>query len=166
MPRRDWLFFYLYIFTPKSERQYAVWTYLVHLCFLLCLCVCVYVYAFLYVCGFYNYFFFSFVYCSVASSSLPSFGSPNFLLSHNNTLSDFLFVKIILPPFYLAFPVFLSLLVALFLFRFSPYPLFPSHEKNYPETRESMRDREVRRGGIWRIGWSEGSGEIIVYRRG
>lgn len=67
-------FFYLYIFTPKSERQYAVWTYLVHLCFLLCVRVCVYVYAFLRV--WLLQLFFSFVYCSVASSSLPSFGSP------------------------------------------------------------------------------------------
>jgi len=40
-------------------------------------------------------------------------------------------------------PRFLSLLVALF----PPPPLFSSRE-NYPETRESKRDREVRRGGI------------------
>lgn len=142
-PARLTFFFYLYIFTPKSERQYAVWTYLVHLCFLLCLCVCVYVYAFLYVCGFYNYFFFSFVYCSVASSSLPSFGSPNFLLSHNNTLSDFLFVKIILPPFYLAFPVFLSLLVALFFI-----PFFPP-TRSFRVTKKIIR-RHVRVWGIER----------------
>lgn len=44
--RRDWHFFYffffhLYIFTPKSERQYAVWTYLVHLCVYVCTRMCV-----------------------------------------------------------------------------------------------------------------------------
>lgn len=41
--RRDWHFFfvYLYIFTPKSERQYAVWTYLVHLCVYVCTRICV-----------------------------------------------------------------------------------------------------------------------------
>lgn len=52
--------------------------------------------------------------------------------------------------------------------RYPPLPSRPpiifSHE-NYPETCESKRDRGVQRGRIRRIGWLEGSGEIIVYRR-
>ena len=39
--RLTFFFFYLYIFTPKSERQYAVWTYLVHLCVYVCTRMCV-----------------------------------------------------------------------------------------------------------------------------
>lgn len=146
-PARLTFFLFIYFHTEvrKAIRSMNLLSTFVFPFVSMCMCVRVRVFTCV---AFTTIFFFSFVYCSVASSSLPSFGSPNFLLSHNNTLSDFLFVKIILPPFYLAFPVFLSLLVALFLFRFSPYPLFPSHEKNYPETRESMRDREVRRGGI------------------
>lgn len=130
-------FFYLYIFTPKSERQYAVWTYLVHLCFLLsvrvyvCMCVrvftCVAFTTIFLICLLFRGFFFS---------SIIWFSY--FFLSHNNTLSDFLFVRSFYPRFTSHSP-FLS------LFFFGLYsifpPLFPSHE-NYPETRESKRDRE------------------------
>lgn len=98
-------FFYLYVFTPKSERQYAVWTYLVHLCFFfVCTCMCVSC-THSYVCGFYNYFF---SHLSIVPWLLLLFHHLVLLfsfLSHNNTFSDFLFVKFILPPFYLAFPV-------------------------------------------------------------
>lgn len=134
-------FFYLYIFTPKSERQYAVWTYLVHLCFpFLCVRVCVYVYAFLRV--WLLQLFFSFVYCSVASSSLPSFGSPiSFcpIIIRTLTFSLLDHSTPVLPRI----PRFFHFFFFWFIFP----PLFPSHE-NYPKTRESKRDREVRRGGI------------------
>lgn len=115
---------------------------------------------------------FFFLFFSLHLLLLLSFGSSISLflasLSHNNTLFlSFLYLEIrsvrsFSPQYYLAIPRFsVSLSVALFRLP----PVLPSH-KNYPETRESKRDREVRRGGIWRIGWSEGSGEIIVYRRG
>lgn len=145
-------------------------------------CVCVRVY----VCGFYNYlFFFSFVYCSVPSSSVSLLLLPRFLLclfvcffvfflfrhlvllfffvffffilfaflSRNNTLSLSFFSLSILanrfvrdrtpPVLPRNSPFLFSLSVALFRLP----PVLPSHE-NYPETRESKRDREVRRGGI------------------
>lgn len=143
MPRRDWLFFlFIYFHTEvrKAIRSMNLLSTFVFPFVSMCMCVRVRVSLRVWLL---QLFFFSFVYCSVASSSLPSFGSPNFLLSHNNTLSDFLFVKIILPPFYLAFPVFLSLLVALFLFRFFPLPALS-------ESRKKIIRRHVRVWGIER----------------
>lgn len=144
-------------------------------------CVCVRVY----VCGFYNYLFFShlsivpcllllflfyyfraffFVYLFVSSSSSSSviwffyFSLCFFFilfafLSRNNTLSLSFFSLSILanrfvrdrtpPVLPRNSPFLFSLSVALFRLP----PVLPSHE-NYPETRESKRDREVRRGGI------------------
>lgn len=144
-------------------------------------CVCVRVY----VCGFYNYlFFFSFVYCSVPSSSVSLLLLPRFLLClFVCFFVFFLFRHLVLLFFFVFFFLFCSLFCpvttrSLFLFslsilanrfvrdrtppvlpRNSPFlfslsvalfrlpPVLPSHE-NYPETRESKRDREVRRGGI------------------
>lgn len=130
-------------------------------------------------------FFFSFVYCSVPSSSVSLLLLPRFLLclfvcffvfflfrhlvllfffvffffilfaflSRNNTLSLSFFSLSILanrfvrdrtpPVLPRNSPFLFSLSVALFRLP----PVLPSHE-NYPETRESKRDREVRRGGI------------------
>lgn len=145
-------------------------------------CVCVRVY----VCGFYNYlFFFSFVYCSVPSSSVSRLLLPRFLLClFVCFFVFFLFRHLVLLFFFVFFFSFCSLFCpvttrSLFHFfslsilanrfvrdrtppvlpRNSPFlfslsvalfrlpPVLPSHE-NYPETRESKRDREVRRGGI------------------
>lgn len=144
MPRRDWLFFlFIYFHTEvrKAIRSMNLLSTFVFPFVSMCMCVRVRVSLRVWLL---QLFFFSFVYCSVASSSLPSFGSPNFLLSHNNTLSDFLFVKIILPPFYLAFPVFLSLLVALYFF----YSVFPP-TRSFRVTKKIIR-RHVRVWGIER----------------
>lgn len=143
MPRRDWLFFYLYIFTPKSERQYAVWTYLVHLCFLFCVyvyvCTCVRVsYD---VCGFYNYFFFliCLLFCGFFFSSVIWFSYFPFC-PINNTLSDFLFVRSFYPRFTSHSPFFFS-------FTFWFYSVFPS--PLFPSSRKIIR-RHVRVRGIER----------------
>lgn len=126
------------------------------------------------ICLLFRAFFFCFFSTTSALSSLficlflrllplPSFGSSIFLcvfffilfafLSRNNTLSLSFFSLSILanrfvrdrtpPVLPRNSPFLFSLSVALFRLP----PVLPSHE-NYPETRESKRDREVRRGGI------------------
>lgn len=83
-------------------------------------------------------FFFSFcsLFCPVTTRSLFLFFSLSILANR--------FVRDRTPPVLPRNSPFLfSLSVALFRLP----PVLPSHE-NYPETRESKRDREVRRGGI------------------
>lgn len=114
---------------------------------------------------FYYFRAFFFVYLFVSSSSSSSviwffyFSLCFFFfilfafLSRNNTLSLSFFSLSILanrfvrdrtpPVLPRNSPFLFSLSVALFRLP----PVLPSHE-NYPETRESKRDREVRRGGI------------------
>jgi len=123
-PARLTFFFFIYIFSHRSQKgntQYELT--LVRLCF-----VCLY--AFLYVCGFLRLF--STFYCSVPSSSSSSSSS-------TTSSSSFVFLVLL--------SLFCSTITRSLAFINRSPPVLPSHE-NYPETRESKRDREVRRGGI------------------
>lgn len=134
------LFIYFHTEVRKAIRSMNLLSTFVFL--FVCTCVCVYVYAFFFSrVWLLQLFFFSFVYCSVASSSPPSFGSPiSFcpIIIRSLTFSLLDHSTPVLPRI----PRFFH-----FWFISSSPRSFPSHE-NYPETRESKRDREVRRGGI------------------
>lgn len=164
-PARLTFFLFIYFHTEvrKAIRSMNLLsTFVFLLVFYVYVCTCTRVFRTC-MCGFYNYFF-SFVYCSVASLLL--FHHLVLLFSFCPTIIRSLTFSLLdqfLPPFYLAFPVFLPFGSCI---PSSPPPLISSHE-NYSEIRESKRDRGgIKRRDFSRIGWSEGSGEIIVYRRG
>lgn len=153
-------FFFIYIFSHRSQKGNTQYELTQYICVSFCVYVYVYVYAFLRV--WLLQLFFSFVYCSVVSSSLPfhlvrlfSF-CPIIIRSLTFSLLDHS------TPVLPRIPRFLSLLVALLRL-----PPSPRSFRVMKIIRRHVRVRGIEsyeEEGFEELGQSEGSGEIIVYR--